>query len=88
MKYIGDCFKYGYTAIHAHSVRLSDYLYGHLHMFQIYGMTKQFTALCLIVTISCQYRPSQKWYKFGVDDQGKFFKQFKCNSFLYGFLTR
>jgi hypothetical protein len=58
VKYIGDCFKYGYIAVHAHCVRLSDY--GHLQMFQIYRMTKQFTAMCLTETISCKHRPSQK----------------------------
>ena len=88
MKFIDDCFKYRCTAVHAHYVRLSDYLYGHLQMFQIYRMTEQFIAVCLTETISCQHRPSRKWYKFGVDDQEKFFKQFKYNSFCIYFSNK
>jgi len=45
MKFIGDSFKYGYTAVYAHCVRLSGYLYCHLQMFQIYRMPEQFTAV-------------------------------------------
>jgi hypothetical protein len=81
MKYIGDCFKYGYTDVRVHCVSLSDYLYGQLQMFQIYRLTKQFNPMCLTETISCKHRPSQKQYMFEVDEQGKFFKQFKYNSF-------
>ena len=59
MKFFGDCFKYGYTAVYAPCVRLSDYLYCHLQLFQIYRMTEQFTAVCLRLTetITCQHRP-------------------------------
>jgi hypothetical protein len=59
MKRIADCFKRGYTAVYAHCVRLSGYLYCHLQMFQTYRMTEQFTAACLTETISCQHRPSK-----------------------------
>ena len=77
MKFIGDCFKY------SHCVRLSDFLSGHLRMFQIYRMTEQSSVMCRTETIGCHHWPSQKWDKFGVDDQGKFFKKFKYNFFLY-----